>query len=411
MPTHKGHEPETIDLIVIGAGCAGLSLAGELCKYEQNGEAPPKTLLIEPRSSYTTDRSWCYWEPTTLASPNDVDASWPSWSFSDSKQTFVHTLAQKWHYQYLNSGRFYRQRLAAINESHRVSVNLGESVQDVSQHNNGFRVRTNKAEYHCLKIVDTRPPTRKRLEQSLMLQIFYGIEIEIPGSHSIDLRLAKVMSDMRSDKLGFKFNYVLPLSPRSLLVEITRFTDRLIEPDDLRHETYQLACDIVGSTQLSIIREERGIVPMGLPMRHATLSPNPNISNRVLVGLGGGAARPATGYAFQRLQRWAHDCAQRLMEAGTLVTMQPDSRLVQWMDRVFLLTLKNNPQLGPKLFIALARRVRPVRLVRFLTDQATVFDLIAIIAALPVTPLLLTAFRDTKNQLVSLTGNPKCSTT
>ena len=81
------------------------------------------------------------------------------------------------------------------------------------------------------------------------------------------------------------------------------------------------------------------------------------------------------------------------------------------MDRVFLLTLKNNPQLGPKLFISLARKVRPVRLVRFLTDQPTFSDLIAIIAALPMAPLLSTAFRDSKNQLVSLTGNTKCSKT
>jgi lycopene beta-cyclase len=46
------------DLIILGGGCAGLSLARRLSEL---GEDCPQTVILESRSSYTDDRTWCFW--------------------------------------------------------------------------------------------------------------------------------------------------------------------------------------------------------------------------------------------------------------------------------------------------------------------------------------------------------------
>ena len=48
------------DYIIIGGGCAGLSLAYEL---EINEKLKDKTLaIIEPRSEYKKDKTWSFWK-------------------------------------------------------------------------------------------------------------------------------------------------------------------------------------------------------------------------------------------------------------------------------------------------------------------------------------------------------------
>ena len=47
------------DYIIVGGGCAGLSLAYEL---EINGKLKGKTLaIIEPRTDYKKDKTWSFW--------------------------------------------------------------------------------------------------------------------------------------------------------------------------------------------------------------------------------------------------------------------------------------------------------------------------------------------------------------
>ena len=48
------------DYIIVGGGCAGLSLAYEL---EVNEKLKNKTLaIIEPRAEYKKDKTWSFWK-------------------------------------------------------------------------------------------------------------------------------------------------------------------------------------------------------------------------------------------------------------------------------------------------------------------------------------------------------------
>ena len=108
----------------------------------------------------------------------------------------------------------------------------------------------------------------------------------------------------------------------------------------------------------------------------------------VMAGNGGGAIRPSTGYAFMRIQRWATDCASRLARGSAPVGHPRDGVLQRQLDRIFLQVLRETPERTPEYFMALAARVAPDRLLRFLTDRATPLDMAIMVASLPAVPFL-----------------------
>ena len=74
------------------------------------------------------------------------------------------------------------------------------------------------------------------------------------------------------------------------------------------------------------------------------------------------------------------------------VAHQADSILLQWMDTIFLKVMQKQPQLAPKLFLAMFKKVKPSSMVRFLSDEGTIKNYLAIILALPPSPFLKQLF-------------------
>ena len=72
----------------------------------------------------------------------------------------------------------------------------------------------------------------------------------------------------------------------------------------------------------------------------------------IYTGLGAGAARPSTGYAFKRIQRWAEICAEGILKEGKAQGFPPDRALLMWMDKVFLRTIASNPALRLSFYVA-----------------------------------------------------------
>jgi lycopene beta-cyclase len=122
---------------------------------------------------------------------------------------------------------------------------------------------------------------------------------------------------------------------------------------------------------------------MGMGKPKEVVKPAQQHSSYVRVGLTAGAARPATGYAFQRIQRWAFACKQSLQKNGLPIGHQPDSFVIRQMDAIFLNVLRLHPALGPELFMRLFSKVSSEKLIRFLSDQGRVSDYLAVILSLP----------------------------
>ena len=94
------------DYIIIGGGCAGLSLAYELDVYEKLNN---KTIaIIEPREKYEKDKSWSFWKVTHHNFNDCVKKSWENFSINTPNKTNL-LECNKYPYQSIDSGLFYKK--------------------------------------------------------------------------------------------------------------------------------------------------------------------------------------------------------------------------------------------------------------------------------------------------------------
>lgn len=367
-----------VDLAILGGGCAGLSLARELAKHD----VKQSVVIIEPRTTYQDDRSWCFWAPVHHALTDWVSCTWPQWSFGQHNQLKQFKSHVDFLYQYIRSGDFYQKSQLAIQDCSAINLALGQTVQEVDLEPAGWRVATNSTTFMAQHVIDTRPPPSSLVQQSTLIQSFLGVEILFDQPTDIDVTQVELMTDMRLLDGEFCFTYLLPLSAQQLLVEVTVFAstrptqaDLQIELDKLLHKR--------GWAHAHIVRTEYGNLPMGLPNEEPSASPQP-----MRAGMAGGALRPSSGYGFLRIQRWAELCAKQYVDNGTLLPQTVSGFLMQQMDQVFLQALQKDSALAPVLFNNLLSQTKPDRFIRFMNDQASLLDCLHIIAHVPKIPFI-----------------------
>ena len=94
------------DYVIIGGGCAGLSLAYEL---EINEKLKDKTLaIIEPREDYKRDKTWSFWKAAPHNFDDCVKKSWENFSINIPNKT-NHLECKDYPYQSIDSGLFYEK--------------------------------------------------------------------------------------------------------------------------------------------------------------------------------------------------------------------------------------------------------------------------------------------------------------
>ena len=102
------------DYVIIGGGCAGLSLAYEL---EINNKLKDKTLaIIEPREEYKRDKTWSFWKVFDHNFEDCVIKSWNNFSVN-SKSGSHEVVNEEYPYQTIDSGLFYNKILKQLNQN------------------------------------------------------------------------------------------------------------------------------------------------------------------------------------------------------------------------------------------------------------------------------------------------------
>lgn len=368
------------DIAILGGGCAGLSLGRRLA----DARTRSRIVILEPREHYADDRSWCFWAEHDHADARLTSQTWPRWRFSTrSGRTAIHD-APGLGYHYIRGRDFYDDACARIQAHDAVRLQTGVRVRGVTDTSCGYVIETSEGGLTASAVIDTRPT--ENTAQALMYQCFLGAEIIHPARRPEDADIAGLMEQMDHDADGFHFLYVLPLTPDRSLIEVTRFSKLRIQPSTLEAELSAAIIDRHGDAT-DRVRTEAGILPMGLaPAASPAAGPD-----HVFAGLPGGALRPASGYAFKRIQVWADACARSILTGQGVIGHPPEPALRALMDRIFLQALRNHPERGPDFFMAMADRLRPDAFVRFMSDMATPPDLMTVVTALPPAPFLKAA--------------------
>lgn len=361
------------DLVILGGGCAGLSLARRLAI----ARSTRRVVVVEPRTEYTDDRSWCFWRPATHDLSHVVSTTWDRWRFSAADGRSESHSVPGFSYQYVRGADFYADARRLIDRAPGIDLRLGVRASTVESVPDGVRVGTDDGSIVARHVVDTRP----RRTPALLHQCFAGVEIEVSGSAFPDPGEAGLMTEMDADESGLGFMYVLPLAGGRALVEWTRFSDTPLPRADVVAELSARVARL-GFASNRVVRTEGGTLAMG-----PFATGEPAIPGVVAAGIAGGALRAASGYGFLRMQRWAADCTAAVLHGAPIPhPAEPFAR--REMDRIFLQAIRAHPERTADYFMALASGVAPHRLLRFLTDQARPMDYARIIASLPLTPFL-----------------------
>lgn len=369
------------DVLIVGAGCAGLSLAWQLVERGLGGR---RLLLLDPRTAYERDRTWCFFDVV----PHDFDAQishrWSRWRVrASADDAWVEREAPGVRYAHLPSDTFYARVLERLSSEPGVELRLGTRVDAIADEGHHVEVHCERGEVVRARMAfDSRPPRLTALSEPgrevSLLQHFAGWEIEV-AEDRFDPDLATLMDFAVPQVGGVHFFYVLPLSERRALVEATWFGTHV--PDE---SVYAAAIegyleDELGIRAFDVVRREKGVIPM-------TSEPMPGrISERIYqIGIAGGLAKPSTGYAFLAIQGFSAELAARLQRSERPEPPEPRPWRSRFQDRVFLSYLSRHQDRAPATLVRLFERVEPATLARFLNDRSTLREDMEVMASMPV---------------------------
>lgn len=367
------------DLVIIGGGCTGLSLAYQLSQF---GDNCPRTLMIEERASYTNDRTWCFWDLEDPIHKDLAPYSWKKFTIKNQDHVDKHRCDES-PYLMLPSDIFYKAALDAIKSNPKIQLMTGENLIDPVVKKDTWQIPTSTFLATSTNVVDTRPNKLTTKKDSMMWQSFIGYEIELDQS-SFTKDEFVLMDFDSSFREGVAFIYCLPISDSKALIEYTVFSEDLFTADQLKGYLLEKISQYTQNASYEITRQEAAILPMG-----NRLMKQKDDTSYVFAGLFAGAARPSSGYAFQRIQTWAKECALELKNNDQLKTFKKDSLIQAWMDLLFITVIKKDPIIGAKIFENLFKNCEIKTVARFMSDHSSIFDKLKIVTSLPALPFLL----------------------
>jgi lycopene beta-cyclase len=370
---------EKYDLVIIGGGCAGLSLASRLAEY---GDKAPKTLIIEPRTSYTNDRTWCFWDTQQSKGKHIPNKSWNFFEIKYAGKSSVYD-CQSAPYQMLRSDQFYQTMLKTIAGNANIQLRLGQKISKNPRHiDHKWYLQLDHHLISSKMIVDTRPAQDILEDDAVLWQSFLGIEVKLK-KNVFDPEKLVLMDFDENFTQGLGFVYVLPSSKNRALIEYTVFSKNRLFEQDLAPYLENALSKYLGKNNFEVTHQEHGILPMG-----NKFIPDQRQESYLRAGLYAGAARPSSGYAFQRIQSWAQQCAESLVLQSKLKAQPEDKKLQQFMDALFLKVIRENQSIAAKIFHRLFQKCDTLSIIRFMSDQASLRECLNIMRSLPTLPFL-----------------------
>lgn len=363
----------SFDLAFIGFGAAAMSL---IMRLEPSYKG--RIAIIEPRELPQNNQTWCGWPLKQHAFSDHATRRWPHWAVSHHGKEVART--GQYAYEMLSASRVQTVSLQAAQRRADWQLFKGSSLKNASFGNNQWALELDTGEkIDADYVLDSRPPSI-HIQRPWLWQSFVGREVI--GQFDSDPDTVRIMDFIPSSSALVTFVYELPLTANHRLVEITQFTPTPANTDTL-NTLLDEQLGLRGLSTATIYREEQGHLPM---------QPIASYHHQqwLKIGTAGGSMRPATGYAFHAIQTWADQCAEGIL-TGKGPTAPQRRRLMDWLDGVFLESLWQAPDQAPDRFMRLFERTAPDALIRFLMGQPKAKDLLSVISALPVRPLLKAA--------------------
>jgi lycopene beta-cyclase len=374
------------DFLIVGGGLAGLSLACRLAETPAFDRC--SILIVEQDAKTRNDRTFSFWSD----GPGPFDAA-ISRSWNRLRVAGPHGVQElalgDYRYYTIRGLDFYCHAQQRLAQHANVELRRGH-VQYVEDGPDTATVVVDGQAITATWVFDSRPPhlAPQGDDRHTHLKLhFRGWEIETPTA-AFDSGVATFM-DFRTPQDGdVRFFYVLPFAPDRALVEYTLFTDQHLTRQETEQAIVSYMQSTLGIVDFRVVAEEGGC----LPITDAPCARR--LGQRVLaIGVNGGRIKPSTGYAFSRVQADSQAIVQSLLAHGHPFAVPAGPASYRWLDAVMLRVMRDHGELIAPAFAALFSRNPTARILRFLDEQASPLDVLAIMASLPAPLFVGTALQ------------------
>lgn len=363
----------TYDIAIIGAGCAGLSLAYQLSKVENLNK---KIIILDNKSEFKKDRTWSFWKTNHHDFEDCLEKQWFKFNIKYNEQ-FKSFNNFKYPYQTIDSLKFYKKIQNNLKDN--FYIKLDTNISEIKKTSKFYQIETNNGNIETKLVFDSRVP---KLEQGNLYQHFYGLEIETKDLSFNNDELTLMDFDCEQ-KNGIHFFYILPFNNRRALIETTWLSNL----EDLKKQNYvdELKEYIENNLKLknyNIIREEIGAIPM-----FRTLNKKDNCYFNI--GLRGNINRMSTGYAFPYIQKHSIIIAEAIenLSFDRVISMK-----YEFLDRLFIKVLQNNMKIMPNIFFKMFDENYQNQIIRFLSSEGSLLDDYKVIKNMPKSLFLKNLF-------------------
>lgn len=371
------------DYIIAGGGAAGLSLAYHLGQAGLQGR---RVLLIDQERKERNDRTWCFWEIDPGPFEPVVSRSWSHlWLHSDRRSERLSIAPYT--YKLIQGGDFYRSMDAWLAGQPGVTRIQGR-VEAITERGDGAAVTVDGRVYPGAWAFTSIPaPFDPPAGYAALLQHFKGWVITTPRP-TFDPEAATFMDFRVTQGDHVRFVYVLPYDAHSALVEDTYFSAAVLPQAVYDGGLRRYIGEQLGLTSYAITHEEFGVIPMtDMPFPRR---PSPHVMS---IGTAGGMTKASTGYTFQRIQRQSRRIAASLLATGQPFYEEPPLSRHALMDSVLLNVLDSGRVGGKAFFTQLFERNSPQRVLRFLDEDSSLLEDLALMATVDI-PAFLAATLD-----------------
>jgi len=341
------------DYIILGGGCAGLSLAYEL---DVNLKLKDKSLaIVEARSEYKRDKTWSFWKISDHNFDDCVIKSWNNFSIN-TKLGSIEIINKEYPYQTVDSSLFYNKILNRIKQNKNIQF-----FQNTNQLN-----LENSFIFNSITIKDNYKEN--------LWQHFKGIEIETE-KNIFDDEIFNLMDFDCDQKNSVHFFYTLPFAKNKALIETTwlsKMNDEYLKDYDIQLKKY--IDETLKIKNYKINYQEEGAIPLFYPLGQIK-------KNTINIGSAGGMTRLSTGYTFLNIQNHSKYIVNNVDKIQNLKSYHIGKKY-EFLDNIFLNVLKKRPDLMPKIFLNMFKAPSKT-VIKFLSNKSNIFEDLRIILKMP----------------------------
>jgi lycopene beta-cyclase len=384
-PTHDA------DLIIAGAGCAGLSALWHVLHSAGHDR---RIVVIDRDFEPVDDRTWSFWGTPTTPFAGLADRTWdqvqvcfpgwestqqlrgPAWPGEPARRTYMRVRRRNYDQAILDEARA------------RPNVRfVAQDIIDLRDERDGAVVVLPEGELRAPLVFQSArlaPDARAAAVRHPLRQHFGGWEVRTERP-VFDPAVVTLMDFTPPQHDGTSFFYVLPDRPDRALVEHTMFSLEP-HPDEFHDHQIRARLDALGAGEISIERREYGSIPM--EDRPFDQRWGDHIWN---IGTVGGMTKPTTGYTFQRIHAQTRHLVDGWASGQGPQPLPNAPARFGFADRVLLNILHHHPDLGRPIFERLFRTSSIDDVLTFLDEKSTTAADARMVAHLPWGPFLRAA--------------------